>query len=171
MTKVKRPKGLIRYASLNGIEKGTKLKFTSRVIGYSILLVVLLSVIGYLLATRTNFSINVLRTPGLLFQEQPNDKISNLYDLNIVNKTFDPTSIDLKLKGIDGELKLIGNKIVLGSQEIDDAKFMIVLLKSELEKMNTPITIAVYGNDKLLTEINTSFLGPVKHKVDENEKD
>ncbi len=171
MAKVKRPKGLIRYASLNGIEKGTKLKFTLRVIGYSILLVVLLSVIGYLLATRTNFSINVLRTPGLLFQEQPNDKISNLYDLNIVNKTFNPTSIDLKLKGIDGELKLIGNKIVLGSQEIDDAKFMIVLPKSELEKMNTPITIAVYGNDKLLTEINTSFLGPVKHKVDEDEKD
>lgn len=170
MTKVKRPKGLIRYASLNGIEKGTKLKFTPRVIGYSILLVVLLSVIGYLLATRTNFSINVLRTPGLLFQEQPNDMISNLYDLNIVNKTFNLTSMDLKLKNRNGELKLVGNKIKLGPQEIEDAKFMIILPKSELENMNTQITIVVYGDGKLLEEINTSFLGPVKYK-EENEED
>ena len=58
--------------------------------------------------TRSDFSINILRTPGLLYQEQPDNKISNIYDLNIINKTFNPAPIQLKLKD-NGELKLLGN--------------------------------------------------------------
>ncbi|MCK7524120.1 MAG: hypothetical protein MZV64_44065 [Ignavibacteriales bacterium] len=62
------------------------------------MLVIILAVLSYLLITRSDFSINILRTPGLLYQEQPDNKISNIYDLNIINKTFNPAPIELKLK-------------------------------------------------------------------------
>ena len=164
MDKIDRPRGLIRYDSLRGIEKKEKFRFTTRMAGYSTVLVLILSVLSYLLITRSDFSINVLRTPGLLFQEQPDNKFSNIYDLNIINKTFDHVPINLKLNNIEGELKLLGDEINLKPQEKRDSKFMLILPKSSITKMNTPITILIYSNDKLLKEVTTSFLGPMTEK-------
>ncbi len=163
MEKINRPKKLIRYDSLNGIENNTKFKFTPRMMLYSVILVVLLGILGYLLSIRTDYSVNVLRTPGMLFQEQPNGKVSNVYDLNIVNKTFNETPVQIKLEvPSDGELKLVGKDIVLKSQQIVETKFLVLLDKTTLSKMNTPIEIGVYDGNKLIKKVKTSFLGPVK---------
>ncbi|MCW8813479.1 MAG: cytochrome c oxidase accessory protein CcoG [Ignavibacteriaceae bacterium] len=170
MDKIKRPRGLIRYASLNSIEKKTKWRFTPRAIGYSALLTVLVSVLVILLLNRTDFSVTVLRTPGLLYQEQPNNMVSNLYDLNIVNKTFDKIPVSLKLEGIEGELKLIGNDIVIEPQGNVDAKFLVLLPKVELTKMSTPIEVGIYSGDKLIKKVSTSFLAPLK-KIKKDEKE
>ena len=164
MDKIDRPRGLIRYDSLRGIEKKEKFRFTPRMAGYTTVLVLILSILSYLLITRSDFSINVLRTPGLLFQEQPDNKYSNIYDLNIINKTFNPAPIELKLKNVKGELKLLGDELNLKPQEKHDSKFLLILPKSSITKMNTPITISVYSNNKLLKEVQTSFLGPVAEK-------
>ena len=164
MDKVNRPSGLIRYASQNSIDKKAKWKFTPRAISYSLLLTVLIGVLSFLLLTRSDFSINILRTPGLLFQEQPNDMVSNIYDLNIVNKTFNEITVDLKLENVQGEIKLVGKEIIMKPQEIIDAKFLVLLSKNDLSKMNTPLEIGIYDNDKLITKITTSFLAPMKKK-------
>jgi len=164
MDKIDRPRGLIRYDSLRGIEKKEKFKFTPRMALYSTILLVILSVLSYLLITRSDFSINILRTPGLLYQTQPNDKFSNIYDLNIINKTFNSAPIELKLKNVGGEIKLLGDELNLKPQEKRDSKFLLILPKSSISKMNTQITISVYSNDKLLKEVKTSFLGPVTAK-------
>ncbi len=52
MEKINRPKKLIRYDSLNGIENNTKFKFTPRMMLYSAILVVLLGILGYLLSVQ-----------------------------------------------------------------------------------------------------------------------
>jgi cytochrome c oxidase accessory protein FixG len=172
MDKIKRPKGLVRYASLNSIQNSirsasggnAKWKLTPRAIGYSALLTVLVTVLVILLANRTDFSVTVLRTAGLLFQEQPNDMVSNLYDLNMVNKTFNDIAVTLKLENVDGELKLVGNEIVMEPQGNIDAKFLVLLPKNELSKMSTPIDIGIYSGDKLIKKVSTSFLAPMKKK-------
>ena len=171
MVKINRPKKLIKYASLNGIENKTKFKITPRMMLYSVILVVLLGILGYLLSIRTDYSVNVLRTPGMLFQEQPNGKVSNVYDLNIVNKTFNETPVQIKLESpANGELKLVGKDIVLKSQQIVETKFLVLLDKDDIKKMNTPIEIGVYDGDKLIKKVKTSFLGPVeKDEPDEEE--
>ncbi len=171
MEKVNRPKGLIRYDSLNGIENKTKFKFTARMKGYSVVLVLLVGLLGYLLATRTDFNIDVLRTPGMLYQEQPHDMVSNVYDISIVNKTFNKVPINLVLRNKDGELKLVGKDIYLKENEKYEGKFLILLPKSDIKYMDTPISIGVYSNKKLLEDVSTSFLGPVKRNHDEHEKD
>jgi hypothetical protein len=131
---------------------------------------VLVSVFAILLLNRTDFSVTILRTAGLLFQEQPNDMISNIYDLNIVNKTFNEISLSLKLENIEGELKLVGNEIVMKPQGNIDSKFLILLPKSELSQMSTPIDIGIYSGDKLMKKVSTSFLAPIKkQQIEENE--
>lgn len=167
MDKIQRPRGLIRYASLKNIDNKAKFKFTPRMMLYSVILFILLSVLTVLMINRTDFNVNILRTPGMLFQEQPDGKISNLYDLNLVNKTFNPVQMQMKLLNPRGELKIIGSDLKLDSQQIVEAKFMILLPKESIKKMNTPVEIGIYDQNKLIKKIKTSFLGPVESKANE----
>jgi len=164
MYKIQKPRGLIRYASINSIEDNKSFRFTPRAIGYTILLTILTGVLSNLLITRTDFSVNILRTPGLLYQERPGGKVSNIYDLNIVNKTFDKAEIFLKLENIEGELSMIGKDLVLEPQGIVEAKFLVILSMNNIVKMNTPIEIGVYSGNELIKQISTSLLAPVKKK-------
>lgn len=169
MEKIKRPKGLIRYDSLKGIERKEKFRITPRILFYSSILIVLLSVLGYLLMTRSDYSVNIFRTPGMLYQKQENDVVSNLYDLNFINKTFNNASVTLKLENIKGEIKTIGNNFTIKQQGILDAKFLVLIPKEELKVMNTPLVIGLYSGGTLIKKIGTSFLGPVEEEEDEHE--
>ena len=164
MDKVKRPHGLIRYASLNEIETKVRKIFTPRAIGYTSVLIILIIVFSILFANRTDFELTILRTPGMLFQEQPDNKMSNLYDVKIINKTFNPMHAELKLNNIKGEIKLIGTDLHVESQGVAEGKFLVTVNKSEIKKLNTPIEVLVTSDGKPVELIKTSFLGKVERK-------
>ena len=74
---------------------------------------------------------------------------------------------DLLAFGFRDELKgavglFVGNEIVMKPQGNVDAKFLILLPRSELNKMNTPIDIGIYNSNKLIKKVSTSFLAPIK---------
>lgn len=162
MTKISKPKGLIRYASKTQIETKRQTLFTPRAIGYTIVLLILVSLISILMINRTQVELSILRTPGMLFQEQPGEKLSNFYDLKIVNKTFNKFGVSVELENIQGEIKIIGKDLSVEPQGVTEAKFLVILPKSEIKYLKTPIKIAVKSGNKILDVINTSFLGKVK---------
>lgn len=162
MDKVKRPRGLIRYTSKNQIETGKQPLVTPRSIGYTLVLILLTVLIVFLLVNRSPVELSILRSPGLLFQEQPDGRISNIYDLKIVNKTFDQLPASLELQNLNGEIKLIGNDLIVNPQGVTESKFLVILPKSEVKAMKTPLQISIKSNDKILDVIETSFLGKVK---------
>jgi cytochrome c oxidase accessory protein FixG len=161
MERIGKPKGLIRYDSAAGIETGKKFKVTPREIGYSIVLLVLIVLQIILFSNRKEIDATILRTPGLLFQEQPDGRITNLYNINLANKTLKEVPITLKLNGIDGEVKMIGNDFNLTPAGIIEGKFIVYVQRDKIKMMNTPFTIQVYAGDKLLNELESSFNGPV----------
>ncbi|GAB6282717.1 MAG: cytochrome c oxidase accessory protein CcoG [Ignavibacterium sp.] len=158
MDKIKKPRGLIKYASMNQITERKKFKFTPRIISYSIVLVLLLSILTYSITSRTEVEVEILRTPGMLYQEQPNNKISNLYNINIVNKTFDDFTLQLKTKEIPSEIKILGEPLKINSQGVYEGKFMIIFDKDQLKKLNTIITISILKDREEINQIQTSFL-------------
>lgn len=158
MDKIKKPRGLVRYDSLNGIKDRIRFKITPRIIVYSIILTLLLSIFTYLLATRTDFNVNILRTPGMLYQDQPNDMISNIYTINVVNKTFNDVHIAFKVKNMPAEIKILGEPVNLKGQAVYEGRFMIVLDRKKLDKMNVPLYVGVYQNGKEIKTVKTSFL-------------
>lgn len=162
MTKVKRPTGLIRYASKNEILTGVRKLFTPKAIGYTIILILLFSLVTFLLSTRSDFELSVIRTAGLLAQEQPGNKISNLYDVKIINKTFNEISAQLELLNMEGEIKIVSGDLNLLPQEVSEGKFFVIIPQSKITKLNTPIEIAVKANDKTIDVIKTSFLGKIQ---------
>ncbi|MEI7811937.1 MAG: cytochrome c oxidase accessory protein CcoG [Ignavibacteria bacterium] len=159
MKKVKLPQGLIRFASSNGIEERTGFKLTPRVVGYSIVLVILITLLTVMTLNRTQVDISILRTPGLLSQEQPEERISNLYDVRIHNKTFNPMPLQLKLKVPDGEIKFAGSPLTNPAQTISESKFLIILRRKNIRGMVTPVIVEVYSGGKKIDEIKTTFLG------------
>ncbi|MBU2492055.1 MAG: cytochrome c oxidase accessory protein CcoG [Bacteroidetes bacterium] len=164
MDKVKRPRGLIRYASLNEIETKIRKIFTPRAVGYTTVLIILIAVFSILFANRTDFELTILRTPGLLYQEQADNKLSNLYDLKIINKTFNPMNAELKLNNINGDIKLIGTDLHVESQGVSEGKFLVTIDKDKITKLNTPLEILVTSEGKTIGIVKTSFLGKVERK-------
>lgn len=163
MTRVNLPKNLIRYDSVNGIKGLTKKKFTPRVISYTVILLILLSVFGILFSLRSDINTSVLRTPGTLYQELPENKIGNLYSIKIVNNTFDEVPVQLKISNNpDAELKLAGKEIVLTSLSKYEGEVLIIMPKDKIKFTNTQLKIEVYARDKKIEELKTNFLGPSK---------
>jgi cytochrome c oxidase accessory protein FixG len=166
MDKVKKPRGLIRFASENNIKNKLKFKVTPRIIGYSALLVLLMTVLTIFMFNRSDIDVSILRAPGMLYQEQPGEMLSNLYNIKIVNKTFDEVPVNVKLENTNGEIKLIGSEnIILEQSGILEGKFLVLLPKAEIMVMNTPLSIGVYRDNQKIDEIKTSFLGPVKENI------
>ncbi|MFA6467298.1 MAG: cytochrome c oxidase accessory protein CcoG [Bacteroidota bacterium] len=164
MDKIKKPRGLIRYDSLNGIKSQTRKIFTTRVIGYSIVQLVLLSLLTFFLFTRSEIDVTILRTPGMFYQEQQNDNVSNLYDMKVLNKTFEQKDIQVKLLNMEGEIRILGDKKDVPPQEVALTKMFVLLHKDAITKMNTPLQFGVYSNGQEIQRITTSFLGPVEKK-------
>jgi len=162
MDKINKPHGLIRYASKTQIETGKQPIFTPRAIGYSIVLIVLVSLVSFLIINRSDVELSILRTPGLMYQEQPDGRLSNLYDLKIINKTFNRIPVNLKLQNYEGEINIIGNNLIVEPQGVTEAKFLVILNKENITQIKTPLSIAVVSENKIIDVIQTSFLGKVE---------
>jgi cytochrome c oxidase accessory protein FixG len=161
MDRVGFDRGLIRYASEEQIAEGKKFHFNTRSIAYSVVLVLLLGLLTSLLAMRTDVETSVLRTPGMLYQDQGDGKISNLYNIKIINKTNNPLPIHLELLSKDGEIQMVGNEeLMLEKQGVAESALFLILDRDQIKEMKTSVTIGVYSGDELIEEVDTYFLGP-----------
>ena len=162
MVRMNRPKGLIRYASYNSIKDGMKKLFTTRVAGYIVVLAVLLSAIVFMVSTRSPIEATVMRVPGMLYQKEDNGNISNLYNIQFVNKTYGDVKIKMNIEGIENaSIKRVGNEDLLipaGSSE--DGVFFIELPPQSLEGMKTKIRISLMADGEEIQSVKTNFLGP-----------
>ena len=161
MESVGLPKGLIRYASEDEIEKKSKFKFTARMKGYSAVLFILTGILIGLLFLRTEVEATFLRLPGQLFQHK-GDNISNIYTFKIINKTnTDFNDIHFKLVGIKGTLKVVGKQdFKVPKQGMDGGTLFIEINQYLLQSDKTKLQIEVYNGDKKIETSTTSFLSP-----------
>jgi cytochrome c oxidase accessory protein FixG len=162
MDGIKKPRGLIRYASAASIAEQRAFRWTGRVIGYTIVLVLLLALLTFLLVRRTTLDVTVLRTPGMLFQEQPGERVSNVYDLKVINKTFADVPVEVRLLSPEGELQIIGGALRVPSQGMAETKVLVILRQPDLKAMSTPLVLGIYADTVLVQQVSTSFLGPVR---------
>lgn len=160
MREIKRPEKLIKFASMENIISKTKFKITPRVTGYFAVLLILITTLSVLFAKRKDIDVTILRTPGTLFQNQPDEKVSNIYNFKISNKTFSEIPIDIKLEKGEGEIKIIGNSINVKPLEIYEGTLLIILPKKSIKQINTHLDIDIISGGKKLDEVSTNFLGP-----------
>ncbi|WP_431106897.1 cytochrome c oxidase accessory protein CcoG [Winogradskyella poriferorum] len=163
MDKINKPKGLIRYASEDNIEKKEPFKLTARMKGYIAVLVILIGVLLGMLALRNDVEARVLRLPGQLYEHKDNNIISNVYTYKIVNKTTETIEdVSFKLRGIDGEIKLVSTSDTFTVEEsgLAEGTLFIELKQSDLSGDKNTLAIDVYSGDKLIETTSVTFLGP-----------
>lgn len=162
MKKVGFKTGLIKYASEKMLAEKSRWKFTLRSGFYTAVLVVLLSALTFFLVTRNPVEATVLRSPGMLFQEQDDGKISNLYSVKVVNKTNGDLPVELKLLSHTGEIRLIGTSPVVKKQSLGEVVFFILMDRAGLPKGKIEVELAILSGGKELDRTTATFFGPDK---------
>ncbi len=161
MDKIEEPRGLIRYASLNGIKTGKKTFLTPRIIAYTGVLTVVLSLFIVFFSMRSETQSIILRTPGVLYGQLEGARYSNMYSITVLNKTFDSMPVQIKLLSpADGDIRTIGDFTNLDPQTIKEGRFLLILPASSLTGPSTQVEFAVMSGDVELERIQSSFIGP-----------
>jgi len=160
MDKVGRPRGLIRFASFNNIERGEAQRFTARMKLYAAFLAALVVLFLALVFTRAAVETTLLRAPGALFQHA-GGKIQNLYTLRVINKTSRELPVELRLENIDGNVRLMGaGPFIVPKENLAQTSVLLELAPVGVAGHNTRLKLGVFANGKRLQSVTTGFIGP-----------
>jgi len=167
MLKIGKPKGLIRFASYNSIKDGILKIINGRVIAYSIVLLGLIGVLSFALITRSNVETTVLKVPGTLYQRDAGF-ITNLYNIEFVNKTFDAITLEIKVEEPSNVqiVKADGKAIVIPAEGMTKSVFFIKIPEQDVKNARTVVTLGVYQNGERIETVKAKFIGPVNKASD-----
>lgn len=169
MTKIGKPTGLIRFASYNSIRDGVKKLLTARVAGYSVVLTALLGVLIYLLATRSDVETTILKMPGTLYQRTETGAITNLYQVEFVNKTFADMELQLRAEAPAGaRLRKVGgeSRTVVQAGGLLKEMYLVEIPAEQVTQAKMKISLGVYGQNRKLESLKVQFIGPVHSHTD-----
>ena len=163
MVKIDKPKGLIRIDSYKGITEKTHKRWNGRVVAYSIVLVLLIGLESFMFYARSPVETLFLRTPGMMYQDQDDGYIRNLYNYQLINKTGDNKDLRFEVNDRpDIIFEPVGELLEAKANEVTEGAIFIKIPKDKLVKRKTDLKISVYEDDQLIDKTTTTFLGPVK---------
>ncbi len=161
MTSIHKPTGLIRYASENSIKEGVRLRLTRRIKAYTAVLFLLISLLAFLLVSRTDLDARLMRTAGMTYTSLPDGRISNLYNLKLANKTHEDIRVNLKLENVQGQIELINRTSpVVKKEDYLVLQFFVKLNRDQVKGWKTPLVIGLYDSTKKIKTITAKFIGP-----------
>ena len=143
-----------------GIREGHTKIWNSRNRAYSVVLLILFSFFIYTLVSRPITETTILRTPGLLYQENPDQSISNVYNIKIVNKTHDRLPLELRLISHEGRIQLSGSKMEIDDQSLYESTFILYLSRADVTSKRMTVEFGIYSNNELIETCKVSFIGP-----------
>jgi len=164
MDKVGFDRRLIGYESENNIAKGEKFRFDLRIKSYVVILSLMVIALVTLLFLRNDIEATILKLPGQMYTTTKTS-VTNVYTFTLVNKTVnDYKSLNIKLIGKKGTIKIVGAKISLARESLKDGTIFITINKSDLTSAKEKLKIGIYKENKLIETTTTNFISPLKLK-------
>jgi hypothetical protein len=104
--------------------------------------------------------------PGTLFQKSDNGSITNLYNVEFVNKTFNELSLELRvLSPLHATLrKPDGKSLIVPAESMFKTIYFIEMPAAEITESKTTVTIGVFKDGVQLEKLKVKFIGPLKPK-------
>ena len=166
MDKLKRPRGLIRYESLdalNGKETRPLLK-RPRVWIYSAILLVALSGIAYGVVSIEAVELKVLHERQPLFVQLSDGSIQNKYTLKVLNKTDQDLEVYVSASGPEGLLVVDTDKPIHAHRgKVTPRTVLVRVPRQSLGQESEPVLFRVTtadGNPATTGERESMFIGP-----------
>lgn len=167
MEKIGRPKGLIRYESLEGLEgkETVAIHKRPRVWVYSAILMFAWAGIMYGLASLDSIDLKVLHDRQPLFVMQSDGSIQNKYNLKMLNKLKEPVSVNVSVAGVDGIiLKGVDQAILLRPTMLTAHDVFLRLPRNLLTAESVPVVFEIKGTStsgkELFSMRESVFFGP-----------
>lgn len=163
MEKINKPLNLIGYYSENMIKQNSKPSFTWRMAGYSAVMAVLIGVLSWFIFSRKDMDITVMRSAGMLYQQQPDGSISNIYNAEIINKTNRSQQISLQAADADVKVKFIQPPAAIAAGGSIKVVFFVMKPAASINKPKTDIQLNLVSGKNVVETVTTSFIGPVNN--------
>jgi cytochrome c oxidase accessory protein FixG len=164
MDKIKKPRGLIRYASLAelGGKKPQPLWKRPRVIVYTSIMTIAAAAMIYGLSTMSPIDVKVLHERAPLFVTLSTGQVQNKYTVKIVNKNTETMKAKIEVEGPPGTVAIADQNITIKPGNVGSSTLLVRIPKRNLKSDHTPIKIVV--QDALHPEVKTTydsvFIGP-----------
>lgn len=161
MKKLQKPKGLIRYTSWEAVKTGTSNVFSTRVISYAIVWLVLLCVVLYMFSNKTETETLILRQPGTTFFKQGNDAIGNFYTMMITNKAFGDRDVSIRILSPSyASMKALGSFTPIKEFATIESRLLVSMPKEKAKSGKNTIRFGLYSQGYLLETVETAFIAP-----------
>lgn len=164
MEKMNYPLGLISFTTEDAAAKKKVKILRPRVLGYGVVLLAMVALFVYSLATRMPLLVEVMRDRGTQMFRITEGNVSNVYTLKIENLDRKTHVYDVRVSG-DYTFDIQGYKappILEG--EIVTLPVRVVVKRSELkgEKNTVTFTVVARENPEIVVSHHTTFIGPSK---------
>jgi cytochrome c oxidase accessory protein FixG len=163
MDKINKPLNLIGYYSENMITNNQKPSFTWRMAGYSTIMVLLMVILSYFIFSRSDVDITVMRSAGMLYQEQPGSYISNIYNAEIINKSNETKTIIIKATDPAIKIKYIQSPGAIEKGGSVKVVFFVMMPAASIHAPKTTVKLQLLSGNKVLETESTSFIGPINN--------
>jgi cytochrome c oxidase accessory protein FixG len=163
MDKINKPHNLIGYFSENMIHKQEKPGFTIRMKAYSAVIMVLVSVLGYFILTRSDLDVTLMRAANLLYQEQPGGYISNVYNAEFINKTDKRKSFVMRADDPSIKIQYIQAPGVMEKEGSVKAVFFLLIPASRVHSFKTDVHLQLLMGNKVVKTVTAEFVGPINN--------
>ena len=163
MGKVNKPLNLIGYYSENTITNNQKPSFTWRMAGYSVIMVLLIGILSYFVFSRSDMDITIMRSAGMLYQEQPGGYISNIYNAEIINKSNETKEIIINATDPAVKIKYIQSPRFIEKGGSIKVVFFVMMPASAVHSPKTTIKLQLLSGNSVMDTESTSFIGPINN--------
>lgn len=160
MDKIHKASNLIGFYSETGIKLNKKPSFNSRMIAYSTVIFILMSVLCYFIFSRSDMDITVMRSAGMLYQEQPGGYISNIYNADVINRSNSERRISIKAEDPYIKIKYIQPPTTIAKGGEMKTVFFVLIPVKQIRAPKTNVHLQLVVNKRVIQTVNTAFVGP-----------
>lgn len=164
MEKIKKPKGLIRYASLAEFAGKAFVPFYKRprVLVYTAIMTFAAAAMIWGLTTMSPIDVKVLHERAPLFVQMSDRTIQNKYYVKVVDKSNEPIAAKITVTGPESLIYIVDKVIHVAPGNVGTATLLVKIPKKDLTSSNTPIKIKVQdmNNPNIKETYDSMFIGP-----------
>lgn len=160
MEKIDRPTRLIGFMSEDQITSKAPFRLSKKVYAYSVVLLILITVLSSLLISRSDIDVTILRAAGTLYQLRNDGTVSNLYNAELVNKTSKLVNFEMKASDPDVKIQYIRKEDKIKKGGSMKVTFFVIRPQKSIHKYKSKIEIEIFSNGEEIDEINTNFIAP-----------
>jgi len=162
MTKLKRPKGLIRYSSQSAIAREKTRLLRPRVIIYPTIVTIIATLFIVVLSNKGPADVNVFRGMGVPHTHLPNGNFANQVRIKIANRTSDQNVYTVSVRDVEGvQLDTDTNPITLSGDESKTITMALEFDHAVLHNGSRPLTIRIENANGWHKDLPYTIYGPV----------